>query len=273
MKNLEELKELYLSSFVEDTKEDADFLFENVFSKAWLLSLEENGKTVSMLFLMDCVLSTKTEELPYYYLYAACTHPNYRGKGLMGKLLAKAKDFACKNGKGGIILKPANDSLFKFYKTYGFKEFCKYSKAVFCFEDIKYKAPTLYNITAEDWWAMRKILLKTYSDCFVSFPKELFVAAIADCKIATDNKGAFVVYEIRDNALLCKECVYEKGCEEGVLAVVKGIMEENKVYTAELRMPVNKNSSINHLFGNGYFSVISNIDIVAENPYHGFAFD
>ena len=31
MKNLERLKEIYLLSFTDDTKEDADFLFENVF--------------------------------------------------------------------------------------------------------------------------------------------------------------------------------------------------------------------------------------------------
>jgi GNAT superfamily N-acetyltransferase len=273
MKNLESLKELYLLSFTEDREEDADFLFENVFSKAQLISLEESGKTVSMLFLMDCVLSTKTEEIPYYYLYAACTHPDYRGKGLMGKLLAKAKDFAKENGMGGIILKPAKPSLFEFYNNYGFKNFCKYSKTNLCLEDIKLKAPTLYNIPSTEWWEERKAILKNYSDCFVSFPKELFVAAIDDCKIATDKKGSFVAYEIRDNTLLCKECIYEKGCEEGVLAIVKGLMEENKVYSAELRMPVNPNSSINHLCENGYFSVISNEKIVAENPYHGFAFD
>lgn len=273
MKNTQDLKELYLLSFVEDTKEDADFLFENVFSKAQLISLEEKGKTVSMLFLMDCVLSTKTEEIPYYYLYAACTHPEHRGKGLMGKLLAEAKDFAFEKGRGGIILKPAKPSLFKFYENYGFKSFCKYSKIDLRLEDINLEASTLYNIEATEWWEKRKAVLKNYSDCFVSFPKELFVSAIADCKIATDKKGAFVVYEVRDNTLLCKECLYEKGCEEGVLAIVKGLMEENMVNSAELRMPVNPNSSINHLCENGYFSVISNEKIIAENPYHGFAFD
>lgn len=273
MKNIRDLKELYLLSFVEDTKEDADFLFENVFSKAQLISLEEKGKTVSMLFLMDCVLITKTEEIPYYYLYAACTHPEHRGKGLMGKLLAKAKDFAFEKGKGGIILKPAKPSLFDFYNNYGFKNFCKYSKTNLCLEDIKLPSPTLYNISPVEWWEMRKTILKDYSDCFVSFKKELFVSAIADCKIATNNNGAFVVYEIRDNALLCKECLYEKGCEEGVLSIVKGLMEENKLHKAELRMPVNQNCSINNLCENGYFSVISDENIMAENPYHGFAFD
>lgn len=273
MKNLDNLKELYLLSFTEDTKEDADFLFENVFSKAKLVSIEENDKTVSMLFLMDCSLITKTKEIPYYYLYAACTHPHHRGKGLMGKLLAKAKAIAKENGKGGIILKPAKPSLFKFYNNYGFKDFCKYSKLNLCFEDINLKAPTLYNISALEWWEKRKAILKDYSDCFVSFPKELFAAAIADCKIVTDKKGIFVAYEIRENTLLCKECLYEKGCEEGVLEVVMGLMEENKVYSAELRMPVNPNSSINNICQNGYFSVVSETDVEAENPYHGFAFD
>ena len=275
MNNEKRLKELYLASFLEDTKEDADFLFENVFSSANLISKEMDGKTVSMLFLMDCTLKTKAGELPYYYLYAACTDPDYRGKGLMGQLLEKAKTFAKEKGRLGIILKPAKPSLFDFYKKCGFEPFFKVAKAEITKTDLNLtEMAKISHISLENWWEKRQSLLEDFSDCFVSFPKKLFVSAASDCRVATDNKGAYVVYEVREDTLLCKECVFEAGCDDSILEIVATLLKEFDLQKAQLRFPANNSEEIKTIANEQFFSVISSTEgLDAKKPYHGFAFD
>ena len=275
MENEKRLKELYLASFTEDSPEDAAFLFENVFSKAELIAKEEKGKVVSMLFLMDCCLKTNSGNLPYYYLYAACTDPEYRGKGLMGELLQEAKDFAKNKGKKGIILKPAKPSLFTFYERYGFSPFFKVSKAILNSGALaSFKNTETKDISLERWWELRQNILSNLSDCFVSFDKELFLSAASDCKVATDGNGSFVVYEIREDTLLCKECIFENSKENGVFEIVATLLRKNNIEKAELRFPANKNPAIMKYTEEKYFSVISDVDrLCAQNPYHGFAFD
>lgn len=275
MKDEKRLKELYLASFTEDSTEDADFLFEKVFSKAKLISRKEDGKTVSMLFLMDCSVKINGRSLPFYYLYAACTDPKYRGKGLMGGLLDKAKAFAKESGRLGIILKPAKPSLFNFYEKCDFSPFFKVSKAVLDSRELAlYENTETKEIPLESWWEIRQNILPLLSDCFVSFDKELFVSAAYDCRVATNGKGAYVVYEIREDTLLCKECLFENSGENGVFEIVASLLNKNKLEKAELRFPATENPAIAKYTEEGFFSVICTTESIApKNPYHGFAFD
>lgn len=274
MKNLERLKEIYLLSFTDDTKEDADFLFENVFSHAVSLTKEKDGQTASMLYLMECTVNTKDKALPFYYLYAACTHPKYRGRGLMGALLEDAKKFAEENKKEGIILKPAKPSLFDFYKKYGFDPFFKVYTALLGAEDLKkYTKCNKYELSLEQWHGLRFSVLKNISDCFLTFPKDVFCAAANGCRVATDAKGSYVVYEVREDLLLCKECIVGELGAEGVLAIARTLAEELNVKRAELRFPPCTKLSNTGLGKTSFFSVTSNQGLTAHNPYHGFAFD
>ena len=80
-------KQLYLLCFTEDTAEDAELLFKNVFSKAKMVcEYNAEGLPIAMLYLMDAKIVDNGKKDDYYYLYAACTHPSYRGKGIMGSL-------------------------------------------------------------------------------------------------------------------------------------------------------------------------------------------
>lgn len=271
MSDIKNLKELYLLCFEDDTPEDADFLFENVFSRAELLEEKAPGKTISMLYLMDCFLKTEKGDLPYYYLYAACTHPDFRGKGIMGRLLEKAKGFAKEKGKMGIILKPAKPSLFRFYDNYGFKPFFKFS-SLFLEADENYTNVELSHIPLSQWHEERKRLLGELSDAFVSFDKELFCAAASDCKVVTDQKGNFVVYELRDDLLLCKECISDLDSIDSVINIVKALLAKTSLKRAEIRLPQGF-SGKSQALKDDYFSVISEIPFDAKNAYHGFAFD
>lgn len=119
--HLDDCKKLWHLCFHEDYAY-IDFFFKNMFAPGRLLVYESAGHAVSMMFLLDCMLEGKKGK----YIYAACTHPAFRKRGLMGELLEYAKrqivspdeiDFLC--------LVPATDGLFDYYTKNGFDTFFK----------------------------------------------------------------------------------------------------------------------------------------------------
>ncbi len=121
-------KENIISLWIEafgDSKEDVEFFLLNKYIQQNTLIIEQNSKIVSMLFLLNGEMHINGEDYPAYYLYAACTAKDYRGKGLMASLLTFAQQVALNRGVKFICLKPAEKSLFDFYSLHGYKSVFK----------------------------------------------------------------------------------------------------------------------------------------------------
>ncbi len=274
-------KELYLKCFTEDTREDADFLFENVLSKATLISKEYEGRPIAMLFLMESNLTEKGKTYPFYYLYAACTHPDFRGKGIMGELLASAKKTALLKGKMGIFLKPATKSLFDFYAKYGFSPFFDYSYLRLPVSEFLKANPTYCDfetISLETWHTLRKEWLPNLCDIYADFDKSLFLGATDGLTVAKTENAA-VVYEIREDTLLIKEALCIKEEKDSLLNLVSALAKKSGVKNLELRMP----KTLNYKEFKGLPLTSSPFSVIwcnesfplskFKNAYHGFAFD
>ncbi len=80
--------------------------------------IAEDGQVVSMLFEIPCTLVTQEGEIPVCYVFAAATHPNYRGKGYATALV---KETCARHSL--VILRPAEESLVNFYGKMGFKSY------------------------------------------------------------------------------------------------------------------------------------------------------
>lgn len=93
-----------------DSREEILYFIHNCVNKS-CLCLEYNGKVVSVLFLVDCVVNNKYCE----YIYAACTDKNYRQNGFMSYLL----DYSHRSFEN-VLLVPANDDLAEYYRKHGF---------------------------------------------------------------------------------------------------------------------------------------------------------
>ncbi len=267
-----ELKGLYLSSFLEDTSEDADYLFEHLFKKAHLLTENVDGKVASMLYLIDCALKTRAGDLPFYYLYAACTDPKYRGRGLMCELLKKAKKHAEANGKKGIVLRPAEAKLFDFYGKNGYTRFFNFSFGSAGLSDLEGVVATEFSeISLSKYHREREKILPTLSDCFVSFENALFTAALDGLTVFTNGK-AFLACKKENDTLVCKECLCGKGENAAFLGLLRAIMTEFSTSKATLRAPAGILDELSFM-QNGCFGMISGEFPPAENGYLGFAFD
>lgn len=82
----------------------------------------EKGQPVAMLCALpaewtdDCGEARRAA-----YLYAVCTHPSYRGRGLCAALTAEAEQALRQQGVSVAALVPAGESLFRFYERLGYR--------------------------------------------------------------------------------------------------------------------------------------------------------
>lgn len=80
------------------------------------------NKVVSGLYLLKCLIKYNDKVYNGRYLYAAATLPEYRGKGLMAKLIREAQDYIEGEKLDFIALVPANDGLYDYYSGFDFIE-------------------------------------------------------------------------------------------------------------------------------------------------------
>lgn len=119
--NKNEFINLYLLCFTEDTVDDALQTWQ-LTKTGKLLCHRENGRPVAMLLLLPAVLRAASA-YALYYIFAACTHPDYRRRGIMEHLLQTAYTAALADGKQGVFLRPANDALARYYTARHFSAF------------------------------------------------------------------------------------------------------------------------------------------------------
>lgn len=103
-----------------DSREAIEFFLERRFFPDNTLVAEENGRIASMLFLFDGEVKADDKLLKAYYLYAAATLKEFRGKGIMAAMLKEAETLARNRRVDLICLKPAEKSLYDFYKKHGY---------------------------------------------------------------------------------------------------------------------------------------------------------
>lgn len=90
--------------------------------------LEQNKRVVSALQAIPYPMTWCDGTVLTNYISGACTHPEYRGKGLMRNLLTKTHQRMKEDGVLFATLIPAEKSLFDFYKTFGYATAFSYRK-------------------------------------------------------------------------------------------------------------------------------------------------
>lgn len=119
-----------------DSDEDIRFFLDANYKPENTLVNECDGKITSVLFLLDGYMHIKNNDYPSYYLYAACTLKEYRGRGQMAELLEFAKELSRYRNKYFISLKPAEESLFEYYSRFGYRTAFYKKSAVINLSDI-----------------------------------------------------------------------------------------------------------------------------------------
>lgn len=125
----ENLKVLWKTSF-DDSEESLDFFFKNTVSPERVLAVFRNGIPVSALYMLESDILIDKKEYSAYYIYAVCTQPDYRGKGLMKSLFLELFKVAKGMGIDYLFLVPEEEYLFKVYEKLGFRNGFSYSENI-----------------------------------------------------------------------------------------------------------------------------------------------
>ena len=104
-----------------DSDDYLDFFFMRRFAPENTLVASVSGRVISQFFLLPAVLHTQDGLKNADYLFAAATHPDYRGKGIMGSLLSKARTFCKARGKDAVVLLPGTPELYRYYEKHGYE--------------------------------------------------------------------------------------------------------------------------------------------------------
>ena len=97
-----------------DSEEAIGLFLDNRYIPENTVVSENDGKITSMLFLLDGKLSVKGKLFNSYYLYAAATLKEFRGRGIMKEMLDFSKNLSYEREKDFICLKPAEKGLYDY---------------------------------------------------------------------------------------------------------------------------------------------------------------
>lgn len=106
----------------DDTEAFVDLYFSEKFKNENTLVYLENGKAAASLQISSYQFSFFGAEIPIAYISGACTLPEYRKKGYMGKLLTEAFELMQKRNIPLSLLIPAEKWLYDYYSKYGYEK-------------------------------------------------------------------------------------------------------------------------------------------------------
>lgn len=163
--DIPELKSLYLSCF-DEMPEAAEYMFSVMLSHENAYAAKSDSEIVSALYLLPCMVSVGDTQVKSHYLMGASTKEQYRGMGIMKRLICFALDSAKKFGDEFSVLKPAQPSLYSYYARLGYREF--YTSSLFKYyrfndtENIR-KVFRLTNCLFDIWSKLRFNMFKNIS--------------------------------------------------------------------------------------------------------------
>lgn len=122
VQDIPRLRELWFLAFGDDGAY-VDNFFKTYYKPERMLVLEEDGVVQAMTAWFDTNFVVPEEgRFRAAYLYAVATHPECRGKGMAGRLLAWADDYFRTLGIPAVTTVPAGPSLHNFFGANGFRE-------------------------------------------------------------------------------------------------------------------------------------------------------
>lgn len=117
-----DIERIWKLCFPNDSPDVIRYFFDHRYNPNACIVYVDNisGRPVSMLHIMDMMITDDSEIKNAQYLYAAATRPDFQGQGIMTKILAAAQKYAESRNKVYSVLLPAEQSLIKFYERNGF---------------------------------------------------------------------------------------------------------------------------------------------------------
>lgn len=169
---------------------------------------KENGKPVSMLFLLPSRCFYRGEQRAVQYIYAAATLPLYRRRGLMEALLAYAHDLAVEKGLLFTCLKPASEPLYRYYGKRGYQSAFHGTRK--CLPPTAEAVPFSFETAEPDWVFEKRTRAFPVG---VQWGRDLFDFVLREWKMEEGETlvfpGGYCLVRKNGERVFCKEVVSE----------------------------------------------------------------
>lgn len=186
-----------------DSDESVNNFFGNTVTPENTLAVFNGDEAVSELFLIDSVITIAKTEYSAFYVYGVCTHPDYRGQGLMSMLLNEAECLAKKRGVKYLFLVPEGEKLFDMYGKLGYK-------TGFCYKEELVKTDASANVFSKE--------LLTYP-AYKKLRKEFYNGITAT--LGEKGFNSFMKPSCNDVQIICGEnagyCVAENNGKDVII--------------------------------------------------------
>lgn len=118
MPDRSQLRKLWADTF-EDSEGYLDIFFDTYYRSALILTEERSGSVISALWGLPFDF---TGGLKGLYLCGLATRPEWRGKGIMSRLMSLAEEWAVRNNFDFSFLIPAGEALRRYYCVRGYHD-------------------------------------------------------------------------------------------------------------------------------------------------------
>lgn len=228
----EQVKALWKLCF-EDSEEFVEMYFKLRYKNEVNVAIQSGDEVISALQILPYPMTFCGEMIQTSYISGACTHPDFRSKGVMRELLSQSFARMLRNGIQFSTLIPAELWLFDYYKRMGYATVFQYSVKEMTLPEFIPSKEIAVNVVSKPQDEVYSYLNKKLSErpCCIQHSAEDFQVIMADLPISGGNlfvakqaneiRGIAIIYK-RENCIIINELLAEdKDTEYSLLFAIK----------------------------------------------------
>ena len=215
----EQVKALWKLCF-EDSEEFVEMYFKLRYKNEVNVAIQSGDEVISALQMLPYPMTFCGEMIQTSYISGACTHPDFRSKGVMRELLSQSFARMLRNGIQFSTLIPAEPWLFDYYKRMGYATVFQYSVKEMTLPEFIPSKEIAVNVVSKPQDEVYSYLNKKLSErpCCIQHSAEDFQVIMADLPISGGNLfvakqaneiwGIAIIYK-RENCIIINELLAE----------------------------------------------------------------
>mgnify|MGYP005903981387 FL=1 len=228
----EQVKALWKLCF-EDSEEFVEMYFKLRYKNEVNVAIQSGDEVISALQMLPYPMTFCGEMIQTSYISGACTHPDFRSKGVMRELLSQSFARMLRNGIQFSTLIPAEPWLFDYYKRMGYATVFQYSVKEMTLPEFIPSKEIAVNAVSKPQDEVYSYLNKKLSErpCCIQHSAEDFHVIMADLPISGGNlfvarqaneiRGIAIIYK-GENCIIINELLAEdKDTEYSLLFAIK----------------------------------------------------
>lgn len=228
----EQVKALWKLCF-EDSEEFVEMYFKLRYKNEVNVAIQSGDEVISALQMLPYPMTFCGEMVQTSYISGACTHPDFRGKGVMRELLSQSFARMLRNGIQFSTLIPAEPWLFDYYKRMGYATVFQYSVKEMTLPEFIPSKEIAVNAVSKPQDEVYSYLNKKLSErpCCIQHSAEDFQVIMADLPISGGNlfvakqaneiRGVAIIYKGKNCIIINELLAEDKDTEYSLLFAIK----------------------------------------------------